>query len=85
MTRPLDNEEYGRILKIAVDEATDLAGDKRPDRDDHTGWDEFHQQHFGRVLTVVDNSELSWVEAEEVSQICQEVENDIRYGDILGL
>lgn len=82
----IPNPEYERILAIAVEEATDLTNTLRPDKDDDSGWDKFHDIHFGKVLTYIDeHTDLGYVEAADISEICQEVENDIRHSDILGL
>lgn len=78
---------YDWLLKLIVDEATAMVqtDEIRPDRDDDSGWDKFHDVLFGRALTAVDDSPYSYLEALEVSEVCSEVENDIRHGDILGL
>jgi hypothetical protein len=82
----MTDTEYERILKLAVEEATDLTNTLRPDRNDDSGWDKFHDQHFGRVLTYIDeHTDLGHIEAREISDVCSEVEKDIRHSDILGL
>jgi hypothetical protein len=81
----LNDNEYEHVQRLAVEEATALTTDLRPDRDDDSGWDKFHDTLFGRVLTDVDNSHYSYLDARDISVVCDEVENDIRHGDILGL
>lgn len=81
----LNEQEYEYVQRLAVEEATDLTNTLRPERDDDAGWDRFHQEHFGRVLAEVDKGSYSYLEAVEVSDVCNEVEHDIRHGDILGL
>jgi hypothetical protein len=82
----MTNSEYERIVGIAVDEATNLTNTLRPDRNDDSGWDKFHDQHFDNVLTYIDeHTDLGHIEAAEISEVCSEVESDIRHSDILGL
>jgi len=82
----MNDQAYEFVLRLAVEEATAMVNeDKRPQRTHDSEWDEWHQEHFGRVLTKVDKSEYSFIEARDISQVCEEVENDIRHGDILGL
>jgi len=84
----MTEDEYGDVLEIATKEATHMvqSDENRPDRHDDSGWDKFHDTLFGRVLNDVDNREdLSHLDARDVSVVCDEVENDIRHGDILGL
>jgi len=84
----MTNDEYSDVLEIATKEATFMVqtDEIRPDEHDDSGWDKFHDTLFGRVLTAVDNRDhLCHLNAREVSVVCDEVENDIRYGDILGL
>lgn len=83
----MDDNHYDDIIRIALHQAEDLCNFSRPDRSDDTGWDHWHDRHFGRVLEEIDqfHPELSVYEAKEISEICQEVESDVRYGDILGI
>jgi len=83
----MTSNENERVVAIAVDEATDILNSMdKPARNDDSAWDKFHDTHFGRVLTYIDeHTDLGHIEAAEISEVCQEVENDIRHGDILGL
>jgi hypothetical protein len=36
-------------------------------------------------VEAVDGGSYSYLEAADISEVCSEVESDIRYGDILGL
>jgi hypothetical protein len=79
----MNDQAYEYVLRIAVEEAQSI--DKPADSKDDSAWDHWHAKHFDSVLAVVDNSDYSFIEAREISDVCQEVENDIRHGDILGL
>lgn len=84
----MTTEQYDEVLRMATEEATAMVQveDNRPNEFDDSAWDKFHDVLFGRVLTAVDNDEaLADLDAREVSVVCDEVENDIRHGDILGL
>ena len=81
----MNDHEYEYVQRTVVEEATALTSELRPDRNDDSGWDKFHDILFGRVLTDVDNTDYSYLDARDVSEVCGEVENDIRHGDILGL
>jgi hypothetical protein len=78
----LDNAVYERILLLAVEHARALILEEESIRDDE---DKFHFMLFDRVLTDVDKTDDSWIEAIDVSTICMEVEDDVRNGDILGI
>ena len=84
MTPAIDmpNETYEHILSLAVEEAKHLIGEDETIKQRE---DEFHFRLFDRVLTEIDKTDDSWVEAADVSEVCQEVEGDILHGDILGL
>jgi hypothetical protein len=85
----ITGNDYDALLKIAVDNAVDVADsiplskliEARAGRDD-----EFHDRLFAAVLSEVDDfhPDLSKYEAADISEVCGEVENDILHGDILG-
>lgn len=81
----MNEQEFEYVQRLAVEEATDMVGDNRPERNDDSGWDKWHDEHFGRVLAEVDKGAYSYLEAVDISGVCSDVENDIRYSDILGL
>ena len=79
----LTDNEYDRVLKIAVENAKHLIDQDESIKQDE---DKFHRNLFDAVLTEVDNTgDLYRVDAADVSDICVEVEGDILHGDILGL
>lgn len=85
----ITGNDYDKLLKIAVDNAVDIADaiplskliEARAGRDD-----EFHDRLFAAVLGEVDHfhPDLSKYEAAEISEVCGEVESDVLHGDILG-
>jgi hypothetical protein len=79
----LNDNELDHVSRLAVEEAGML--DKPEDVNDDSAWDKFHDMLFGAVLTAVDNSHYYYLEARDISEVCSEVENDIRYSDILGI
>jgi hypothetical protein len=78
----LNENEFDHVTRIAIEEAQSL---DKPDANDDSAWDKYHDVLFGRVLTAIDDSHYSYLDARDVSEACSEVEGDIRYGDILGL
>lgn len=78
----MNDQEYEHVLSLAVEIAQ---GIDKPDTNDDSAWDKWHDTHFGRVLEAVDNGAYSYLEARDVSEVCSEVESDIRHGDILGI
>jgi hypothetical protein len=78
----MSDNVYDWLLKLIVDEAQALISDDERITEDE---DKFHDVLFGRVLTAVDDSPYSYLEAREISEVCSEVESDILHGDILGL
>jgi hypothetical protein len=83
----LNEQEYDYVQRLAVEEATALVNkdDGKPDRHDDSAWDKWHDRHFGNVLHEIDNGAYSYLDAREISEVCSEVESDVRHGDILGL
>jgi hypothetical protein len=79
----MNDQEYDYVLRIAVEEAQAI--DKPADPGDLSAWDRWHDEHFGRVLEAVDSGHYSYLEAADISEVCSEVEGDIRHGDILGI
>jgi hypothetical protein len=80
----MHNDDYDEIVRITITNAREMIEENPSIKDDE---DRFHDVLFGRVLTEIDGMAggLSHYEAEEISSVCQDVENDIIDGDILGL
>ena len=78
----MNDQEYEYVLAVAVEGARDLIAEDEQIKKDE---DKFHDKLFDIVLSEVDKSEYSYLEAKPVSEVCSEVESDILHGDILGL
>lgn len=79
----LTSNEYDHVLQVAMEEAPYVLsehGEKIKEDED-----KFHDILFDRVLSVIDDSAYSYLEARDVSEVCGEVEGDIIHGDITGL
>lgn len=79
----MNDQAYEFVLRVAVEEATDMISQHGEEIKQDEG--KFHDILFSRVVTAVDNSEYSLLDAREISEVCGEVESDILHGDILGL
>jgi hypothetical protein len=78
----MNDQEYDYVLRLAVQEAQAI---DKPVINDDSAWDKWHDKHFANVLEAVDSGAYSYLEARDVSEVCSEVESDIRHGDILGI
>ena len=82
----MNDNTYEGILKLAVDEAVHMVNNGMDPRHPEVDEDTFHDILFANVLDQADNCGLGvGAEAKEISEICGEVENDIKHGDILGI
>lgn len=79
----MNDNEYDHVLALAIEEARLMIAEfgEKIKQDEST----FHIILFDRVLSEVDDSNYSYLEAKDVSEVCTEVESDVIHGDILGL
>lgn len=80
----MNDGDYEKVLEVVTENADDIEanfpGMLREDED------KFHQILLGQVITEIDSKhgDLSYIEARELSEVCGEVENDMRHSDIRG-
>lgn len=92
--KEMTEQEHDEIVKIAVEEATDVIeqynkGGRYEEglfKGEDNSYGELGSALFYRVLPIIDehHPELSRFEAAPISDICYEVASDIVHGDILG-